>query len=106
LWGGLCANYSLGANFNAVGGTEYWLSLVPDLGFPPQWGWSTGTGGDGASYQVFFGTGGPQASDLAFTLSGSPAGVPEPASWAMMLLGFFGLGGALRARRRMTLAAA
>lgn len=28
--------------------------------------------------------------------------VPEPATWAMMLLGFAGLGGALRARRRMT----
>ena len=25
--------------------------------------------------------------------------VPEPATWAMMLLGFFGLGGALRARK-------
>lgn len=28
------------------------------------------------------------------------ANVPEPATWAMMILGFFGLGGALRARRR------
>ena len=31
------------------------------------------------------------------------AGVPEPASWALMLVGFFGLGSALR-RRRATLA--
>ncbi|HEY2357687.1 MAG TPA: PEPxxWA-CTERM sorting domain-containing protein, partial [Phenylobacterium sp.] len=29
-------------------------------------------------------------------------GVPEPASWAMMILGFFGLGSALRARRRLS----
>ena len=28
--------------------------------------------------------------------------VPEPATWAMMLLGFFGLGSALRAGRRVT----
>jgi fibro-slime domain-containing protein len=28
------------------------------------------------------------------------SGVPEPAAWAMMCLGFFGLGGALRASRR------
>jgi hypothetical protein len=34
---------------------------------------------------------------------GQPPGVPEPATWAMLILGFFGLGGALRrqsARRR------
>jgi len=28
-----------------------------------------------------------------------PPGVPEPATWAMMLLGFFGLGSTIRARR-------
>lgn len=33
------------------------------------------------------------------TLGGA---VPEPASWAMMILGFLGIGGALRARRRQT----
>jgi PEP-CTERM motif len=31
-------------------------------------------------------------------------GVPEPASWALMLVGFGGLGAALRLRRRQTLA--
>jgi hypothetical protein len=31
-----------------------------------------------------------------------PPGVPEPASWAMMLAGFFGLGGMLRSRRALT----
>jgi hypothetical protein len=29
-----------------------------------------------------------------------PPGVPEPATWAIMLLGFFGMGSALRARQR------
>jgi hypothetical protein len=33
------------------------------------------------------------------------AAVPEPASWAMMLTGFFGVGGAVRLRRRRTSAA-
>ena len=33
----------------------------------------------------------------AFTLAG---GVPEPASWSMMILGFLGAGSALRTRRR------
>lgn len=32
-------------------------------------------------------------------LTGSVAAVPEPATWAMMLLGFFGLGSTIRARR-------
>jgi hypothetical protein len=33
------------------------------------------------------------------------ASVPEPAAWALMILGVFGMGGALRARRRAVLAA-
>jgi hypothetical protein len=33
-------------------------------------------------------------------------GVPEPATWALMLTGFFGAGGALRASRRRTAATA
>jgi len=37
---------------------------------------------------------------------GATAGVPEPASWALMLVGFGGLGAALRLRRRQTLALA
>ena len=32
-------------------------------------------------------------------LGDTPPGVPEPATWAMMLVGFAGLGVALRSRR-------
>ena len=39
-------------------------------------------------------------------ISYSAAGVPEPASWALMLIGFGGLGGALRASRRRVAVAA
>ncbi len=34
----------------------------------------------------------------------SVAAVPEPATWAMMLMGFFGLGAVVRRQRRQTLA--
>jgi hypothetical protein len=43
---------------------------------------------------------GPPAR-LVFAINGSPVGsVPEPATWAMMLLGFGGIGFAMRHRRR------
>lgn len=42
---------------------------------------------------------GPPAR-LEFDVNGAPVGgIPEPATWAMMLLGFFGLGAMLRRRR-------
>lgn len=56
---------------------QYWISLVPDLGFPPQWGWSTGTGGEGLSYQAFFGNISPQNTDMAFTLLGNGTHLDE-----------------------------
>ena len=68
-------SYVLLTGFNATAGTQYWLSITPDLSFPPQWGWETGTGGDGSSYQCFFGSCGSTPNDLAFAL-----GVPEPGS--------------------------
>ncbi len=36
---------NLSTAFSASANTQYWLSVYPDLGFPPQWGWETGTGG-------------------------------------------------------------
>jgi hypothetical protein len=38
----------------------------------------------------------------SFSVTSAVAGVPEPASWALMLTGFLGLGAALRSARRRT----
>jgi hypothetical protein len=48
-----------------------------------------------------------QLADAAFTLSGGSATVtvPEPTTWALMMIGFGGLGATLRRRRAMALAA-
>ncbi len=80
---------NLGTAFTALGGVQYWLSIVPDLGFPPQWGWSTGTGGDGASYQVFLGTGAAKTGDLTFELDG--LAIPEPLTFGLIGFGLAGI---------------
>lgn len=80
--------YSIsGVDFMAQAETQYWISVVPDVGFPPQWGWSTGFGGDSREYQDFFGTRTLIAADSAFTLTGGCGycgpPVPEPGTLVM-----------------------
>jgi hypothetical protein len=90
--------YSMNVDFDTTGGTQYWLSIVPDLGFPPQWGWESGTGGDGLAYQVYYGAGSGVANDMAFQLNGSSA--PEPFSFGLMGAGLLALGLAKLRRNR------
>jgi hypothetical protein len=85
---------ALATAFSAAVNNQYWLSVVPDLGFPPQWGWSTGTGGDGISYQ----NGNLLGADLAFSLSGTET--PEPLSLGLMGLGLAGIALGKFKRRR------
>lgn len=74
----------LSSAFQAQAGIQYWLSVVPDLGFPPQWGWLGGTGGDGLAYQDFLGSRSSVSPDRAFQLTGT--GVPEPATLGLFLV--------------------
>ncbi|THD53370.1 MAG: PEP-CTERM sorting domain-containing protein [Phenylobacterium sp.] len=76
-----------------------------------------GSGGGGFDYFVWNNSnGGPSSTSwnyggdygngrLDLTISNGGA-VPEPASWALMLVGFGGLGAALRGSRRRAAAAA
>ena len=79
---------------------NYWFSLqnaVTSQGDPMYWDQN---GGPSTSVQFNSSWGTFYPSSHAFTLYGSPAPAPEPASWAMMLGGFGLVGGAMRARRK------
>jgi hypothetical protein len=63
-------------------------------------------GGESAFYQINFGPAPGQPLSLTLPASSnvylftSTPGVPEPGTWAMMLLGFGGIGMAMRRSRR------
>jgi hypothetical protein len=75
-------------------------------------GWDTGsftftaTGTSDVLSFLAVGTGGNSLPPFALLSDVSVAAVPEPATWAMMLLGIGGLGASLRMRRQQQLAAA
>lgn len=85
-------------DFGPVAAGTYWLSVVPDLGFPPQWGWAVSDIGNDNGYQCFQGACSTLGVNFAFDVRGD-AVIPEPASWALMLIGFGGLGAAVRRTR-------
>jgi hypothetical protein len=99
---------TVGAHFSAVSlaaGT-YWIGMSGTNG---ELGWQTfdlGVLSASTQAQLSGDTGAftPRIYSLAFVVEGTTVpnggvGVPEPAAWALMLLGFGGVGAALRRRR-------
>jgi hypothetical protein len=82
--------------FTMAPGT-YWASVVPDVGFPPEWGWGSSAVGDMSAYQDFFGARSQLGMDRAFAIDGTPVNsVPEPGTVIMLGTGILGLAGTLR----------
>lgn len=89
MWNGQAIFSQFSPKTNATGGFVGWEGLDP-----------TGLS-ETSAYDVHNGTVG---GTLAFIDVGKP-GVPEPGTWALMLLGFGGLGAVLRRRRQLALTA-
>lgn len=100
---------ALNAPFAAMGGTQYWLSIVPTMDGPPQWYWETSSQGASNLYQSVFGgpptlqtDGNGNGYNAAFTLYGSSI-VPEPSALVLGTMGGMGVV-VLYGRRRRSMA--
>jgi hypothetical protein len=89
---GITFNSTAGTTSTGGGVSTAHVGLQPIVFGGPQQLVITGTGGSAATF----------GGNVSFVLT--PAGVPEPASWALMIVGF-GSAGALLRRRRAAFAA-
>lgn len=78
--------YDMNLTGTLVSGASF-VSIVPDLGFPPQWGLAQGADVDPAhsSIQDFFGSPSDLGVSTNFVLTGDV--VPEPATLTMLAVG-------------------
>jgi len=81
---------SLTTPFAAIAGTKYWIGIT-DPTDNGNWFWATGSGPNGSHFGIILGDASPLNDDMAFTLGGVTAAVPEPSSTALLLLGGLGV---------------
>ena len=81
-------------------GSSYGFSVVNNYTSAP-FLWAGSAGGSGTHINYVWGRHivEPAPGNLAFTLTSTGGGVPEPAAWSLLILGFAAVGGALRGRR-------
>lgn len=103
--GGNIFQFAFGfGDFNAVGGTLYHLGIHLNNGFErDELYWATtapnATTRGIESFGGALNNWSDNGQEHAFYLTG-PSGVPEPATWALLFLGFAAIGGAMRAQKR------
>ncbi|HEX4182243.1 MAG TPA: choice-of-anchor R domain-containing protein [Caulobacteraceae bacterium] len=81
--------------------TRYWVELSENDPSTVEWLWTRDVSGVGVANEFLSNTGGvfDNADGAPYQMEVSAGAVPEPAAWAMMLVGFGGLGAAVRRRR-------
>jgi hypothetical protein len=93
--------FDFSAAVQALAGVRYWIGVQQPADVALA---NTPGTNPGAPAMIRLGTYVPRDPGLAFSLQGTasgPAGaVPEPATWAMMILGFGAIGGSMRRRIR------
>jgi hypothetical protein len=104
--------YTFNSDVAVTGGDSYIAFVTNQPDGTSLGGAGSGAMADGAGPATFyFAEGAPDAAGAWFAYSGTAqfnavfGAVPEPASWAMMLVGFAGMGAMLRRQRKAPLAA-
>lgn len=105
---GCAGSTSGGTTFCTISPTDIWVATITgpsSIKFIAQSPTFFLSQGQNYFVNVFFDGDKPDAFSGKWLTTFSGPGVPEPASWAMMLMGFGGLGAMLRRRRPVALAA-